>query len=112
MKKSIMKKWVAALRSGEFKQIKGRLETSNGNCCLGVLCNLALIEGVCDFTKGEDINFYDDRSGLLPPSVMEWAKIKSNNGIIPNKYYLTTLNDEGYSFNEIADIIEENYKSL
>ena len=48
MKKNIMKRWVSALRSGEFKQGKGALEAKGKHCCLGVLCELALVEGVCD----------------------------------------------------------------
>lgn len=34
-------KWVAALRSGEFKQTHGRLKSEAGHCCIGVLCHLA-----------------------------------------------------------------------
>lgn len=35
-------RWVAALRSGEYKQGRGQLQdTKNRYCCLGVLCRVA-----------------------------------------------------------------------
>lgn len=41
MNKEVKAKWVAALRSGEYKQGKGRLKNINNEyCCLGVLCAL------------------------------------------------------------------------
>jgi hypothetical protein len=42
MNKTIKKKWVAALRSGKYKQGTGRLyqEKKNAFCCLGVLCRV------------------------------------------------------------------------
>ena len=40
MNPEIKAKWVAALRSGEYKQAKGQLRIGNSFCCLGVLCNL------------------------------------------------------------------------
>lgn len=44
MKRAIKRKWVKALKSGHYKQVKGTLERRHnngevvGNCCLGVLC--------------------------------------------------------------------------
>lgn len=40
--------WVAALRSGEYKQATGRLRTPEGWCCLGVLTDLAIKKGLID----------------------------------------------------------------
>lgn len=38
---AVRDEWVAALRSGEFKQATGRLRRSDtGYCCLGVLCEI------------------------------------------------------------------------
>lgn len=115
-----MKKWVAALRSGEFKQVHGRLEDKDGNCCcLGILCNIALAEGVCDYSK--DCHFSDSNfsgsSDTLPPEVREWAKIKNHAGEFVTKtnerIKLTNLNDtQKKTFSEIADIIETHYKEL
>ena len=46
MKKVTRKEWIAALRSGEYKQTKGVLLSPDGGmCCLGVAAHLA---GVSD----------------------------------------------------------------
>lgn len=37
MNKWVKRKWVKALRSGEYRQDHGFLVTDNGLCCLGVL---------------------------------------------------------------------------
>lgn len=37
MNKDIKKKWVEALRSGDYKQTRLRLQDKGGYCCLGVL---------------------------------------------------------------------------
>jgi hypothetical protein len=42
MNQVIKEKWVAALRSGEYKQTKGYLRNKKGYCCLGVLTNFRL----------------------------------------------------------------------
>lgn len=37
MPKELLAKWLAALRSGEYKQSRESLYDGNGYCCLGVL---------------------------------------------------------------------------
>ena len=63
-----MKKWVKALNSGEFKQGQMRLydPEKNSYCCLGVLCDLALVEGVCSY---DERGFYgsNNAGAGLPP---------------------------------------------
>jgi hypothetical protein len=115
MKKSIMKKWVAALRSGEFEQGTEALERYGKYCCLGVLSALASVEGVCDIEKKDDGEYaYDGRTGCLPASVMKWAGIKgaNDNCKLPDGTHLTILNDNGTPFTEIANLVEANYKDL
>lgn len=42
MNKSLIRRWVAALESGRYKQGQERLRTEgNGYCCLGVLCTIS-----------------------------------------------------------------------
>lgn len=90
-------KWVAALRSGEYKQTGGHLRYCdlNGNpkgyCCLGVLCD------VMD-PEGWGARFHDDDAGLPEPSMVG-----------AHQPTLIDMNDrEGRSFAEIADFIEKN----
>lgn len=37
-------KWIAALRSGEYKQATSQLQKGDSFCCLGVLCKVAGLE--------------------------------------------------------------------
>ena len=114
MKKSVAKDWVAALRSGKYKQGKpGQLKDSEGNyCCLGVLCEISGLE-------------YQGSNGTLPYSVQIFSGLKSSNGRFDYSLNLADLNDnhfngfycpvtikERYTFEEIADIIEVEYKNL
>jgi len=114
MKKQIADMWVDALRSGEFKQGFNNLEKDGANCCLGVLCNLALVEGVCDYDSSRDVSRFDEMSAYLPNSVMEWAGMVSCCGSkVDGETNLVDLNDVAMSsFNEIANAIEKNYEKL
>lgn len=41
MRPKVKKEWIAALRSGDYRQGRGQLRSEdNSFCCLGVLCNL------------------------------------------------------------------------
>jgi len=104
MKKDVADIWVKALRSGKYEQTTGRLKTTGGYCCLGVLCDIS-------------DNLEKDWGGLviLPHSVQEWAGIKHSNGFYGNEtkhLCLATHNDNGKSFNDIADIIEKEFEKL
>lgn len=114
MKKAIAKKWIAALESGEFKQAKNKLEDKSGACCcLGVLCNLALVEGVCDYENRCVYKYFDDNTIVLPESVLSWSGMKSVNGKIKSiGTDLATLNDDGKTFKEIAQLIKKHQKEL
>lgn len=79
-------KWVAALRSGDYKQGKNQLCDGAAYCCLGVLCEVAGI--VYDATQ----KYILDYGTLLTGS---------------EQRLLATMNDNGCPFTEIADYIEE-----
>jgi hypothetical protein len=138
-------KWLAALRSGEYKQTQGVLahtffsEGENGEvtgyCCLGVLCDLAVKDGVIpppvkdyggDWKYGAfdrvlydegDYKEYDTSETGLPMTVREWAGLDVSDEDPkwtdptpdePSNYTLAGANDSGKTFAEIADIIEEH----
>lgn len=125
MNTEIKQKWVDALRSGEYQQATGRLRSNDGFCCLGVLCDLYAQE---PFNKGwvfkgeyeenplpQDYWYFDEESELLPPSVRQWAGLNSNCPDLrledeDEGYWRDTtvaeLNDDGTTFNQIADLIE------
>lgn len=122
MNPEVKKAWVSLLRSGEIKQARRALNTGDGMCCLGVLCELHRRS-----EEGKHISWLDDTSddnfkcfgyanevSVLPQSVMDWAGLRAGNPGIDNKDGFKTsvaeLNDTaGYKFNEIADLIEEQF---
>jgi hypothetical protein len=110
MKKDVAEKWVAALRSGNYKQGTGRLRNNDKSfCCLGVLCDVL-------GRKFDEYGVVEETSVLLPKSVVEEAKMKNDAGVIeedPKGLALWEQNDiANKSFNEIADFIEQNWKDL
>ena len=119
MKKEIADKWIAALRSGEYKQIKGRLRTDEGFCCLGVLCNIHAQEHPEIAARQLRTSVYLRETTLLPRGVMKWAGVSlDNNECLLSagdftRHALTYLNDKaGFSFEKIAEVIEKNYEEL
>lgn len=116
MKKSVMKKWVKALRSGKYQQTIGSLKNVDGYCCLGVLCDISKL------SKFNNDARYFDEEGLLPIEVIEFARITNSAGqffsnIKTRKVYkrlkcLSEYNDRGKSFKQIADIIEKHWEKL
>ena len=111
MKEDIKNRWIDALKSGKYKQFDHRLKSGDGSahCCLGVLCELAVEDGIIR-TVGHGL--------YLDQTVMEWAEMSDNSAKFPDpevKYpanCLAALNDKGYSFEQIAEIIEEKWKVL
>ena len=134
MNKEIKKKWLAALRSGKYKQTRNQLrevvaDGEDGFCCLGVLCDVVNPNG-WDVTHEERAYFCNDsswvRDATLPPDIQDIADIdeggdfrlkslplrlrlriqKELPGAALNVSSLSGLNDAGASFELIADIIE------
>jgi hypothetical protein len=125
MNKRVKDLWVAALRSGEYEQGIGYLKlNSKAFCCLGVLCEVAVKEGVTvtktliDKTQGQShprltyVYGKNETEASLPSEVYEWAECEHNPTVrFNNNSNLTTplwkLNDiNRLSFNEIANLIE------
>lgn len=122
--------WITALRSGDYKQdsTSYKLQSNNGFCCLGVLCDIAVKQGVIPEPKiindnsrlfGIEVPHELNSSNFsyLPDAVMQWSGIKDAMGSIKNSYpnvynsrrssELSTLNDGGVSFSVLADIIDK-----
>lgn len=119
MKARVHKLWTEALRSGQYMQGTGSLHQRGGHdhadrfCCLGVLCDLALKEGVVKRVKyDEAIYAYDDDGSHLPISVQKWAGLTSGNVFFSTEpgrsVSAVTLNDDRkVSFPVIADWIDK-----
>ena len=128
MNTQIKQKWIDALRSGKYEQGSEKLRTVTGYCCLGVLCDLYSQDHNTqwDFRGNEETNlqpmdywYFGDQSEFLPESVMNWAELKTHNPTVrvdvednedeDNWSYtdhLSDVNDSGYNFSQIANIIE------
>lgn len=106
--KENMRKWVEALRSGEYKQGKYQLRRAdNTYCCLGVACDLHSKETGTPWSPND---MYVDNGIALPKVVQEWLGIDSADIGLPNQKSLVLLNDVyKQTFAEIADVIEKTF---
>ena len=117
MNKDVKAKWVEALRSGYYKQGKYKLrDLGDYYDATGVLCDLAANASVIGsptrydapdgiffgYTYG-DAKSNDSFATGLPRAVREWAGIEYRLA-----YRVALMGDEGKTFNQIADYIEEN----
>jgi hypothetical protein len=133
MNADVKKMWLDALRSGEYAQGRSTLRSPSGYCCLGVLCDLAVKNGVIpepqehkNKNRESGISHYgygqhEDESGhvmshsaYLPEAVAVWAGTsRFGDRYAPNgepwPLSLAGLNDQGATFAEIADIIEAEF---
>jgi hypothetical protein len=110
MNKENMRKWVDALRSGKYEQANENLREAGHFCALGVACD---ISGLGEWDDN-DYYFIDDEHKSdeeLPPPVQEWLGLTDNPLVdLPaDGRNIAELNDDGYKFEEIADIIEKEF---
>lgn len=118
MNPEVKEAWIQALRSGDYvqgqyhlrQQVPGDDQEEDRYCCLGVLCDLALKEGVL---KPQDVFIsahftgsyvYGGTTSFPPPKVRQWAGIAPGNDDIGK---LSDMNDSYMkSFDDISDYIE------
>lgn len=112
--------WLAALRSGKYKQGKDALRTADNKfCCLGVYCDILQEKGYGEWevdyaAKKHRFKYKNCESiSVLPQSVVKIFGFKDTCGIgfVETKTSngdLTEFNDKGISFYNIAKIIEAN----
>ena len=106
------RKWVEALRSGQYKQGKLRLYDSSTDsyCCLGVACHIQ------DIPKEDlnDLSLPINVVKIFHPLIDDLLSLSDNNrcmltqwndGCISREY---NPNGERMNFNDIANFIEEN----
>jgi hypothetical protein len=119
------KKWLLALRSDNYRQIKSHLgDGSNGRCCLGVGADIA---GVYSYIPDTSFNgrpssservhrLYRDRELQISPGHEIKDEFPSTDMLVRmgglNSEAASTLanmNDDGDTFLFIADFIEDNF---
>ena len=132
-----IRKWVDALRSGEFKQARKALRTSDGFCCLGVACevyrretgrgawvalapdekNMMTFFGHSGVSSDSELTgdvaewLFNDKYLLLPDATNpEWAEADDEaREWTPERMELAVANDDGKDFVFIANAIEREY---
>ncbi len=121
--------WLAALRSGEFRQCKNQLCDGEKYCCLGVACevfrlhepeqNMLKIEPT--LTQNNDGRWKysiggHESGGVLPDEVKAWLGMKTPDGFLGLRgkpvENLSAANDEGQTFAQIAEIISSHTQEL
>jgi hypothetical protein len=104
---TVIKLWLAALRSGEYSQGRKHLKEGGSFCCLGVLCDLASKRGSGKWEalndKGDPPAF--DGAVCFPPSGLR-EFIFGPVGF-EFMYSLASNNDKGVPFSAAADRIEK-----
>jgi hypothetical protein len=114
----VKERWLAALRSGEYKQGKDFLCKDGCHCCLGVLTDIYLKEHGLEWNTPNEYYVgyhFDGSQGILANKVSDWAGLDDNNPLVftgdGENLSLSSLNDgeygDRYSFEEIADLIEK-----
>ncbi len=113
MNPEIKKKWLEALRSGEYSQGKSHLKAENFYCCLGVLCDLHAKEFAQSWQDPNDDGgsiygeSYFGAKNFLPHEVVKWADLPNDNPRAgEGAMSLSNYNDHGVSFEDIAGMIE------
>lgn len=105
-------KWIAALRSGEYKQGGGGFLRNNANqfCCLGVGCHLLGAK----WTANNSWDAYEpsgiQRSVEYPLDTDAYHDLGFLNR--EDMRRLANMNDDGNTFAEIADWIEAHKEEL
>lgn len=128
MDPAIRARWAAKLRSNEFIQGTSWLgyddirdEDRRKNCCMGVLCELAIEDGIITSEIIEGTVIYAGEARLLPEEVRVWAGLYDPDPDLRNfregdqGYFddpdgvmtCSAANDqEGMNFFQIADLID------
>lgn len=107
--------WIEALESGDYPQGRLALLSSEGFCCLGVLCDLYRQKtGIGEWEEGTaGARYFLGQSKVLPEAVARWAGIvggvqdpwvRGKDGVM---YGLAHCNDSGWNFGQIARILRE-----
>jgi hypothetical protein len=112
MKRSWAMKWARDLETTKAKQARGVLNDGKGGfCCLGRLCVVVGAKG-----RRNNINMgisYHGAVTVLPSEVQDLVKMSTASGIVgSDECELSSLNDDGVSFTELAKLIRKRWKDL
>lgn len=106
-------RWIGALEAGQFEQCTEYLQVGDRYCCLGLACALFSQElGLA--SHDSDLlgcRYYDEEKSELPEKVQRHLGLRSPIGRARDRTAhedLSTLNDMGASFAEIARLLRSH----
>lgn len=121
MKQEIIDRWIAKLRSGEYTQTNGflqntvdRLDRPVGYCCLGVLCEIAVEDGILSketwdtgsiaYGTEEDFGVGEYQMSFLPSSSAEYfgRNAAAANVDVTNVYFDVTDVQEKLDMQDVS----------
>ena len=101
-----LKKWIAALDSGEYKQSDSQLQDEYGYCCLGVGCKVLIPDKLQFLLNGK----LGGNMPSLQPAAPIWIQEIDADFEIKTGQTLSWSNDGmGFTFPEIATLLELVY---
>ena len=116
MHEYVKNKWVEALRSGKYKQGRGKLNSENGYCCLGVLCEVFIAEGgTLNVRRLPRVTEYNGETAYPPAAVLHWAGICSVSGqACSAEHSVAAVNDRSFigGFTPSIEYIEKHWKNM
>jgi hypothetical protein len=104
MRSDVKRAWIEKLRRG-IPQIRGKLGIGDARCALGVLCDVAVEQGVTTKEiKPESGTVVYGGEGVhaIPLHIQQWANLRQEDITL-----VETLNDRGDSFETIAGFIDK-----
>lgn len=111
MTPQLKQSWIAALRSGRYRQGRGllrqrRLRDGTYFCAIGVLFDLVATAMQWDrLTKlGVGAGITDEVPGYIPPEILGEIGMSA-----AQESLIAGLNDSGKTFEQIADVIERDF---
>lgn len=102
MQDKYKKKWVEALRSGDYEQCKLRLKQTDKYDVLGVLADVLKDRGICSWLSDSIQTSQFAYVAYLPKRILDEAKLN-----LEDACYLADLNDKGWSFVDLAELIDK-----
>jgi hypothetical protein len=77
MRADIREEWLKRLRSGRYQKGRHSLRASGRHCCLGVLCDIAVDQGVGRWEYRDGTFYYclegEANDSLPPEKLLRWA---------------------------------------
>lgn len=108
--------WVSGLRAGYSEGHSGVLRTVDEKYDpLGVLCDVAYRHGGIDgWVRKHKCWLFDHQWFYLPQSVIDWAGLTFDeiSDVVPLLEKVVEIFDNGGSFDDVADFVEQNVEGL